>query len=407
MEEQSMHHPPNPPAPVIDSPHEKATVTDPREPITGTADSPAEQVSIQEGANLLGTTPVFGHTWTYTPETDWTEGAHWVSATASYRARFDHHYGDIYSTPTHVAFDVAAIPLRVAAPVIVSPGEGATVTALRQQVTGTADPDVETVTLSEGSTPLLGEARVTGTTWTYTPTTDWAPGPHTLTATAHRGILTSPPSAPRHFSVLSALAAPVIVSPGEGATVTALRQQVTGTADPGVDKVTLADGSTPLPGEAHVTGTSWTYTPTTDWAPGSHAVTATARRSGRDSPASAPRHFSVQTPSPTVSVDLVDPLADQQAEQVDCAFTHKLDVHITENEVAVRMLPITFTINGSTDSVFDTGATAYPSRTDDQGVAPATTLYAGDTPGGFTVTVTSPERADVRKDIRLTVQPRS
>ncbi|MFE0055902.1 hypothetical protein, partial [Streptomyces sp. NPDC059003] len=183
MEEQTMHHPPNPPAPVIDSPGEKSTVTDPREPITGTADSPSDQVSIEEGGNLLGTTPVFGHTWTYTPETDWTEGAHWVSATASYRARFDHHYGDIYSRPTHVTFDVA-IPPRVAVPVIVSPGEGATVTALRQQVTGTADPGVENVTLAEGGTPLPGEARVTGTTWTYTPRADWAPGPHAVTATA-------------------------------------------------------------------------------------------------------------------------------------------------------------------------------------------------------------------------------
>ncbi|QCX74072.1 hypothetical protein C9F11_01845 [Streptomyces sp. YIM 121038] len=314
MEEQEMHHPPNPPAPVIDSPGEKSTVTDPREPITGTADSPSDQVSIKEGATLLGTTPVFGNTWTYTPETDWTEGTHWVSATASYRARFDHHYGDIYSKPTHVTFD-AAIPQRVAVPVISTPSEGSTVTVLREQVTGTAEPGVERVTLAEGGTSLPGEAPVTDTMWAYTPSVDWAPGPHAITATAHRGLLKSPPSAPRHFSV--------------------------------------------------------------------------------------------QAPSPTVSVDLVDPLADRQAEQVNYAFTHELDVRITENDVAVRSLPITFTINGSTGSEFDTGAATYPSRTDDQGVAPATTLYAGDTPGDFTVTVTSPERADVRKDIHLTVQPRS
>ncbi|MFC9427553.1 hypothetical protein [Streptomyces sp. NPDC056987] len=248
---------------------------------------------------------------------------------------------------------------------------------------------------------------MTGTAWTYTPSSDWAPGQHTLTATAHRSGLTSPASAPRHFSVSSAPAAPVIISPEEGAVVTELRQQVTGTADLEVEKVTLADGNTPLPTEAPVTGTAWTYTPSSDWTPGQHTLTATAHRSGLTSPASTPRHFSVPTSSPTVSVELMDSDADYQAAQADRSFTHKLDVRITDHDVAVRTLPIIFTVNGSTGSEFGTGATTYPSRTDDNGVAPATTLYAGDTPDSFTVTVTSPDRADVRRDIHLTVQPRS
>ncbi|MGW2262301.1 hypothetical protein ACWCXE_31550 [Streptomyces sp. NPDC001780] len=289
-------------------------MTDPRQPITGTADSSTEGVTVMDGNNLLGDYPVSGGTWTCVPTKDWTGGSHTVSATAWYKAPFDEGYGHVDSEPRYVAFDVPLPP--PAAPVISSPLEGATVTEPRQQVTGTADPGVETVTLTdEGNPPLPGEAHVTGTTWTYTPTTDWTPGPHTITATAHRSGLHSPPSAPRDFSV--------------------------------------------------------------------------------------------RTPSSTVSVELVDPLADHQAVPVDYAFTHRLDVHITENDDDVRMLPITFTINGSTGSEFGTGATTYPSRTDDNGVAAATTLYAGDKQGSFTVTVTSPERADVHKDIHLTVQPRS
>ncbi|MEU7046322.1 hypothetical protein AB0A77_35465 [Streptomyces varsoviensis] len=316
MKEHALHTPPHPPAPVIDSPKEKSTVTDPRQSIAGTAGSPAQWVSVAEGSTSLGSHPVSRGSWACTPAKDWTEGSHTVSATAGYTAQFDDGYGPVYSAPSYVTFDVAIPP---------------------------------------------------------------------------------------------APAAPAISSPAEGATVTDVRQQVTGTAERGVEKVTLADGRTALPGEAHVTGTAWTYTPGADWAPGAHTITAVAHRSGRNSPASTPRHFSVQAPSPTptVSVELVDPLADNQEAEADCAFTHKLDVHITENGDAVRALPITFTVKGSTGSDFVTGAATYPSQTDDNGVAPATTLYAGDTPGSFTVSVTSSSRADVGKDIHLTVRPRS
>ncbi|MFE7527148.1 hypothetical protein ACFU7Y_15670 [Kitasatospora sp. NPDC057542] len=174
-------------------------MTDPRQPVTGRAYSPAQGVTLSEGI-YLGDASLSGNgAWTWTPTKDWTGGSHTVAATAWYRVPLDDGWGFVDSSPRYVTFDVA-LPLR-SAPVISAPVEGSTVTDARQAVVGTTDPGVEKVTLADGNTPLPGQAVVTGTTWTYTPTTDWTPGLHTMTATAHRSGLDSPASAPRHFTM--------------------------------------------------------------------------------------------------------------------------------------------------------------------------------------------------------------
>lgn len=72
--------------------------------------------------------------------------------------------------------------ISIAAPDITSPAPGATVTDSTPPISGTGQPGA-TVTVSEGGTVLCTAVVRNDGTWSCSPTTPLAPGPHTVTAT--------------------------------------------------------------------------------------------------------------------------------------------------------------------------------------------------------------------------------
>ncbi|MFE3186920.1 hypothetical protein ACFXKR_39670 [Streptomyces violascens] len=91
---------------------------------------------------------------------------------------------------------VAGVEEPVPVPVIVSPMEGDVVTDLRQPVMGSTVPEVGKITIAEGAT-VLGTAVPASNAWRYIPPSDWAQGPHTITAIAYQGTHASPPATRR------------------------------------------------------------------------------------------------------------------------------------------------------------------------------------------------------------------
>jgi subtilisin-like proprotein convertase family protein len=123
--------------------------------------------------------------------------------------------------------DGAAIPLTVvgsasvpATPVISAPGAGATVASRRPAISGTTAAGA-TVRIYEGSI-LLGTASVTGTAWSFTPTSDLALGSHDLTVFASDGSGATGQPAEVVFTVTDPPVLPVVPIP----TVTTTTQQL-------------------------------------------------------------------------------------------------------------------------------------------------------------------------------------
>ncbi|MES9512205.1 hypothetical protein ABWJ92_38560 [Streptomyces sp. NPDC000609] len=176
--------------PVITTPEEGATVTDPRQTVTGTITDGVEKVSLTDQGTPLGDVVPAGGTWAFTPTRDWAVGNHTVQATA--------HKGAQVSEPATRHFTVSLLS-PLAPPVFAVPGEGATTADLRQIIAGTVTAEVDKVTLADGSTQLT-EIVPADEGWSFTPSSDWAPGEHTLVAVAHSGSRTSQPAV-RHFTV--------------------------------------------------------------------------------------------------------------------------------------------------------------------------------------------------------------
>ncbi|WP_171165836.1 DUF11 domain-containing protein [Streptomyces sp. I05A-00742] len=110
------------------------------------------------------------------------------------------------------------------------------------------------------------------------------------------------PTAKVVTSVQKILAPPAITEPKDGAVLTDPRQPVKGTVAE-ADQVTLTDRGKDL-GPAHLTGTTWSYTPGQDWAVGSHEIKAVAHKGGRVS-AAATLHFTAPDPNLVVTQKLL------------------------------------------------------------------------------------------------------
>jgi MYXO-CTERM domain-containing protein len=129
--------------------------------------------------------------------------------------------------------------------------------------------------------------------------TNLAPGSHTFQVRAKdtAGAVDASPASHTWAISLPVPAAPVILSPTDGATVTDNPPAISGTAEPGTTITLTLDGAVAGTVTTAATG-AWSFTPTAALADGAHTVFATATGAGGTSPASATVSFTVTTAKP-------------------------------------------------------------------------------------------------------------
>ncbi|KFE68632.1 adventurous gliding motility protein AgmC [Hyalangium minutum] len=277
-----------PPTVVVQTPAEGSTTNDNTPTYSGTVsdNNPGPYtVEIRVDGTLLTTLTVPGPNWTYTPTTPLADGPHTVTATAT---------DAVNNTATDSnAFAVDATPPTV---VVQTPAEGSTTTDNTPTYSGTVEAGA-TVTLTVDGV-AVGPVVVTGTTWTYTPTTPLADGPHTVTATATDAAGNTATDS-NAFTVDATPPAVVVQTPAEGSTTTDNTPTYSGTVEAGATVTLTVDGV--AVGPVVVTGTTWTYTPTTPLADGPHTVTATATDAAGNT-ATDSNAFTVDATPPAVVV---------------------------------------------------------------------------------------------------------
>jgi Tfp pilus assembly protein PilP len=181
----------------------------------------------------------------------------------------------------------------------------------RPSISGTAKDDIALVRIYDGTT-LLGEVKVTGGIWSFTPDSDLANGVHNFRVKAVDGagnegpfttawrvtIDTTAPVAPTITQVLDDVGS-VQGAVLDGKTTDDTKPTISGSGAEGGSTVKIYDNGVYL-GEtkANANGT-WVFTPTTDLVEGKHVFTATSTdAAGNEGNASMPW---------TIEVDLTPP----------------------------------------------------------------------------------------------------
>ncbi|GAA4360218.1 hypothetical protein GCM10023087_35790 [Microbacterium rhizosphaerae] len=270
-----------PTAPIVLTPANGSSTSDTTPMISGLAE-PDSTVTVSIDGSPLGTTTTTDGSgnWTLTAPT-LTPGSHTVSATATDAA------GNISAPSSTNTFTIDTTP--PAAPVIVSPADGAILTTNQPPITGTAEANSTVSVIIDGS--VAGTATADGSgNWTFTPPAPLSEGGHTVVATATDAAgNVSPQSNQVSFTVDTVPpAAPVITSPANGSTTSDATPPVTGTAEPGSTVTVIIDGSAAGTTTADGEG-DWTFTPTTPLSDGTHTISATATdAAGHVGPAASP-----------------------------------------------------------------------------------------------------------------------
>jgi MYXO-CTERM domain-containing protein len=185
---------------------------------------------------------------------------------------------------------------------VTAPAEGARINNPLPTYSGTVEAGATVVITVDGT--VLGNATVTGTTWTFTPTVPLAEGPHTVTATATDAAgNVSPQSNTNTFTVDATIpAAPVITGPTTNTVTNDNTPTVTGTAPPNSTVTVLVDGNPVGTATSDASG-NWTFTPTTPLADGPHDFTATTTNTaGNTSPPSNTVRIIVDTGVPDTTI---------------------------------------------------------------------------------------------------------
>jgi hypothetical protein len=160
------------PSPVITAPTDGQFLSTAQPTFTGTGVA-AATVSVVEGTTTLCTAVVVAATtWSCTPPAALPDGLHSVAATQANATGTS-----LPSAPVTFTTDTG-LPL---APVITAPTPGSTVSSRTPTVSGTGEPRAN-VTLRDNGTPICGSAVSLTGTWSCTPSTPLADGPHRLSA---------------------------------------------------------------------------------------------------------------------------------------------------------------------------------------------------------------------------------
>ena len=364
--------------------------------LSGTAEANST-IKIYDNGTYLGTAPVDANgAWNFTPTAGLGNGNHALTVTATDAA------GNV--SQSSAAFNIIVDTVAPLAPTIiqavddVQPGtgtlsSGAWTNDTRPLLSGSTEANARVAIYDNGT--LLGTviATIDGT-WEYLPST-LSNGQHTFTAIATDAagnigatssgfiinIDTTPPPIPQLISVIDDIAGGVFnTALDNGQLTNDARPTLNGTAEAG-STVSIYDGNTLL-GTALVQGNnSWTFTPTTPLATGSHTFTVTAT--------DAAGNTSGATAGFTVVVDTTAPAQPSISSIIDDVGPNT--GAIGSNQPTNDSRP---TLNGSTEAnarvdIYDNGSFVISVTADSTGnwsYTPSTALAQG--AHSFTITAT-------------------
>ena len=258
-------------------------------------------VAVYDGSTRLGVATVSGTTWSF-------DTAGLTNAAHSFKAQVEDAAGNAGAQGTAYAVTVNATVPTASVSVTAAALTSDTTPTLTGVVTGTlATGDV--VNIYDG-TALLGNGVVSGSNWTFTPSTVLGEGAHSFTAVVQNSggnqgtfstaaattIDTTAPSAPG----INTLATDNIVNALEAGS------SITGTNEAGATVALSIGGNSRV---ATVSGSTWTYTlvsaDITAMAQGAETLSATQTDAAGNSSAAGTRVVTVDTLAPTVTGVLV------------------------------------------------------------------------------------------------------
>ncbi|HYH96383.1 Ig-like domain-containing protein, partial [Hyalangium sp.] len=239
--------------------------------------------------------------WSFTPVVPLADGAHAVKATATDAVG---NTGPESNTNTFTV-DTAA----PAAPVVVTPANGAVTNDNTPTYSGTAEAGSTVTVLVDGTAVGTTPADATGA-WSLSPVAALADGIHMVKATATDAARnTSAESNTNSFTVdTTAPAAPIVLAPADGSTINDNTPTYTGTAEANSTVTVIVDGTVAGTTTANAAGL-WSFTSAVGLTNGVHTVKATATDAvGNTGPESNTNTFTVDAtiPPPPVIVTPAD-----------------------------------------------------------------------------------------------------
>ncbi|MGC6094786.1 BapA/Bap/LapF family large adhesin [Citrobacter portucalensis] len=301
--------------PLIGNLNNGQATNDPLPTLSGTAEANST-VRIYDNGSFIGFTTADGTgAWTFTPGTQLGNGNHALTVTATDAA------GNV--SPTSAGFNIVVDTVAPLAPTIiqafddVQPGtgtlsNGAFTNDTRPVLSGSAEAGARVAIYDNGALLATVTATIDGT-WEYL-TTTLGNGQHVFTAIATDAagnvspvsggftinVDTIAPSVPLLVSVVDDIAGGVFnAALSNGQLTNDARPTLNGTAEAG-STVSIYDGSTLLGTALVQSNNSWSFTPTTPLANGSHTFTVTATdAAGNTSGATAGFSVVVDTTAPT------------------------------------------------------------------------------------------------------------
>jgi hypothetical protein len=312
--------PAKPPVPIMtdDSGHvipSGSTTADAHPTISGES-TPGHTITVFDGVTPIGSTTVKPDgSWSFTPATDMSNGAHPITVTDTNQAGTP----SVHSDPDALIIN-SVVP---APPTIVSLVDAVgTITGpiISNMTTDDSKPTLngtgvagDVIKVYDGAT-LLGSLTVpAGGAWSFKPATALADGPHDIYATETNSKGTSGHSTDISFTVDTTTpatpAAPVVTDNGvlipSGGSMPDGHPVISGTGKAG-DTVKIYDGSAVI-GSATIGGDGkWSFKPTTDLSYGGHDLSVIETNpAGASSAASPHTTFTVVVPAPVIT-DIVD-----------------------------------------------------------------------------------------------------
>ena len=274
-----------PPKPAISSPPNPATAQQ-ELTITGVHSGAVTLVmfnknSFQIPGNFSGT----GTTRTFTPTANWATGTNTVKVVQ--------YAGGVPSDPS----ELCTFAVKPPKPAITPPPNP---TAANQilTITGVSSGTVTLEMFNAASAKIPGTFSTTGTTRTFTPTEEWAPGTNTVKVVQTVGGVASDPSELCTFAVKPPKPA---ITPPPNPTAANQILTITGVSSGTVTLEMFNAASAKIPGTFSTTGTTRTFTPTEEWAPGTNTVKVVQTVNGMPSDPSVPCTFAVKPAKPAIT----------------------------------------------------------------------------------------------------------
>ncbi|SEU16517.1 adventurous gliding motility protein AgmC [Stigmatella erecta] len=310
-----------PAAPAVVTPADGATLNDSTPTYSGTAEAGATVTVIVDGTPVGTAIANTSGAWSFTPTVPLADGSHTVRATASDAA------GNVSAPSNTHTFTIDTT--APAAPVVVAPANGAVLMDTTPTYSGTAEAGATVTVIVDGVPVGTTPADASGN-WSLTPTAPLADGSHTVKATASDAVGNVSPESNTHTFIVdtTAPAAPVVITPADGAILSDNTPTYSGTAEAGATVTVIVDGNPIGTTLANASG-NWSFTPTVGLSADTHQVKATATdAAGQTSPESNTNTFVVDTTVPAAPV-VITPAHQSVTNDTTPAFTGTADANIT------------------------------------------------------------------------------